>query len=111
MPVPPPEELRTASDPFASVHLPPEPSLEQRLVHYREMTIMRELPGSELGRCILRDRMIDVMVAERLDDPADFTDKVPKGMRESTDGRQMRHLPDICEMIAEAAREPRAAAS
>jgi hypothetical protein len=100
-----------APEPSAAGYSPPGAGLEQRLAHYRETTIMRDLPGSEPGRCILRDMMIEVMVAEWLDDPADFTAKVPRVMRETTDGRQMRYLPDICEMIAEAASHPRAAAA
>ena len=58
-PAPPaasPETAGAAPEPSADGHLPPGASLEQRLAHYRETTIMRDLPGSEPGRCILRDR-------------------------------------------------------
>ena len=64
---------------------------------------MLELPGSEPNRCILRESMIDVITREWLDDPDDFVAKVPLGMRPSTDGRQMRYLPEICDIVAEAA--------
>ena len=74
-----PETAGEAPEPSADGHLPPEASLEERLAHYRETRIMRDLPGSEPGRCILRERMIDVMIAEWLDDPDDFTAKVPRG--------------------------------
>ena len=74
-----PETAGEAPEPSADGHLPPEASLEERLAHYRETRIMRDLPGSEPGRCILRERMIDVTIAEWLDDPERLHGQGPEG--------------------------------
>jgi very-short-patch-repair endonuclease len=79
----------------------PRPDLATALRHLREGTIMRELPGSEPGRCILRDPMIDLIVRTGLDDPADFHSKIPEWLRAGTDGRQTRYLERICDVVTE----------
>ena len=68
---------------------------------FRDEVIKRDLPGSEPNRCILREEMIRVIVGSRLDDPADFYDKIPQWLRAATDGRQVRYLEPICEIVAE----------
>ena len=65
---------------------------------------MRDLPGSELNRCILRDEMIDAIIRAGLDDEADFLERVPQHLRIRTDGRQKRYLKDICDIVADCQR-------
>jgi hypothetical protein len=62
---------------------------------------MREFPGSEPGRCILRDAMIDAIIKTGLDDRKDFLTKIPEYLRSRTDGRQVAFLERICEIAAE----------
>ena len=68
---------------------------------FRDDVIMRDLPGSEPNRCILREEVLRVIVGSRLDDPADFHGKVPPRLRAATDGRQVRYIGRICEIVAE----------
>ncbi|MBV8521701.1 MAG: hypothetical protein JOY71_06170 [Acetobacteraceae bacterium] len=66
----------------------PPPDLASALGELREEAIMREFPGSEPNRCILRDRMIEAIVRSQLDDPDDFCAKTPDGYeRTPTGGR------------------------
>jgi hypothetical protein len=76
-------------------------TLRDALIAFREDTIMRDFPGSEPGRCILRDAMIDLVIKTRLDDPQDFHSKIPEFRRTRTDGRQMAYLTRICELVEE----------
>ncbi len=68
---------------------------------FRDDVVMRDLPGSEPSRCILREEMIRAIVTSRPDDPDDFHAKIPQWLRASTDGRQTRYLEQICEIVAE----------
>jgi very-short-patch-repair endonuclease len=76
-------------------------TLQDALVAFRESVIMREYPGSEPARCILRDPMINLIVKSCLDDPNDFHSKIPEFYRARTDGRQMVYLQQICELVEE----------
>jgi len=62
---------------------------------------MRDFPGSEPERCILRKAMVDAIIKARLDDPEDFCAKIPEWLRTKTDGRQMRYLERICDLVAD----------
>jgi very-short-patch-repair endonuclease len=76
-------------------------ALAEALRRFRDETIMRELPGSDRSRGILREPMIEAIVRSELDDPADFLMKIPQNLREATDGRQMQYLHRICEIVSE----------
>jgi very-short-patch-repair endonuclease len=69
------------------------------LVRYRDDVIFNQFPGSEPERCILRDLMIDKIVEQRLDEPSDFVRKIPLWLRERTDHRQAKFLPDVCAIV------------
>jgi hypothetical protein len=71
-----------------------------QLRRFREEVIMVELPGSEPDRCILREAMIEVITKNQLTDVEEFTTVVPQWLRTRTDGRQMRYLERICEIVA-----------
>ena len=77
-----------------------EADLTSLLRRFREEVIMRDLPGSEPQRCILRDEMIRAIVFAELDDPEEFHVKIPEWLRTKTDGRQMRYLDQICDIVA-----------
>lgn len=100
-------EMTAAAD-LSAPPLPAEPAAPLDLVaslrRFREQVIFRDLPGAEPERCILRESLLREIVASGLDDPADFTTKIPHYLRVGTDGRQMRYLPAICELVAEATR-------
>ncbi|MBL6081945.1 DUF4011 domain-containing protein [Belnapia sp. T18] len=76
-------------------------TLTEALVTLREEVIMRDFPGSEPGRCILRDPMIELIIKMDLDDPEDFHAKIPEFHRTRTDGRQVAYLVRICDLVAE----------
>lgn len=78
-----------------------EEGLAEALRRFRDQTVMAAHPGSDPERCILRDKMIDAIVGAALDDPDDFRAKVPEALRSATDGRQMRHLERICEIVSD----------
>jgi hypothetical protein len=65
----------------------------------RDEIILKEFPGSEPERCILRDLMINKILDARVDEPEQFTDKVPLWLRERTDPRQMKFLARMCEIV------------
>ena len=70
------------------------------LSRYREEIIARDYPGHEPNRCILRVEIAKELVAHRCDNPESFAAAVPLFMRERIDARQLRYLPDICEIVA-----------
>ena len=69
------------------------------LNRYRDKIISRDYPGHEPNRCILRDEVAKELVAHKCDNPESFVAAVPMFMRERIDARQLRYLPDICEII------------
>ena len=75
--------------------------LADALRKFREEVIMRDFPGSEPGRCILREAMIDAIIKSSLNDPEDFHSKVPEHLRSRTDGRQVAYIERICDIVAE----------
>ncbi|MEE3501296.1 AAA domain-containing protein [Acidiphilium acidophilum] len=95
-----------ASDDEIAIDKPPSPreadtSIADRLRQFRETTIMVDFPGSEPQRCILREEMISQFIAKLVVDPADFTARIPEHLRTRTDGRQVRYLERICEIISQ----------
>ncbi len=76
-------------------------TLADALRAFREEVIMRDFPGSEPGRCILREAMIDAIVKSGLDEPEDFHNKIPEHLRSRTDGRQVIYLERICDVVAQ----------
>lgn len=80
---------------------PEEPiNVIDALRRFRDEVILRDFPGSEPNRCILREAMIEEIVKSYLDTPEDFHSKIPQWLRTATDGRQMRYLAEICEIVA-----------
>lgn len=75
-------------------------SLPEALRALRRDVIMRDFPGSEPGRCILREDMIAAIIKSGLDDPEDFLRKIPEYLRSRTDGRQVVYLDRICHVVA-----------
>jgi hypothetical protein len=43
--------------------------------------------------------MISKIVETRLDEPKDFTRKIPRWLRERTDQKQMKYLDRICSLV------------
>jgi len=43
--------------------------------------------------------MIDKIVEARLDEPSDFTRKIPLWLRERTDQKQIKYLGKICAIV------------
>ncbi len=86
------EESSTSAQPQA---------LADALRNFRENVIMHDFPGSEPGRCILRDDMIKAIIKSGLDDPSDFHQKIPDDLRTRTDGRQVPYLERIADIVAE----------
>jgi very-short-patch-repair endonuclease len=91
-PVPEPEPPAPAAQPQ---------TLADALRAFREEVIKRDFPGSEPGRCVLREAMIDAIVKSGLDEPEDFRNKIPEHLRSRTDGRQVIYLERICEVVAQ----------
>jgi very-short-patch-repair endonuclease len=77
-----------------------DPPLRDALMVFRDDVIMRDYPGSEPGRCILREEMIELIIRTGLDDPQDFHAKIPEFHRSRTDGRQVPYLEKICDLVA-----------
>jgi very-short-patch-repair endonuclease len=73
------------------------------LVNYRESVIMPSSKDWDISRSILRDSMIEAIVAQRLDDPDDWTRKVPMYLRQGTEPSEKRHLDSIAEIMARVA--------
>ncbi len=73
-----------------------------QLRRFRDGIILRDLPGSDPARGILRETMIEAIIRSGLDDRADFHGKIPERLRSGTDGRQMRYLDQICDIVADA---------
>jgi very-short-patch-repair endonuclease len=73
--------------------------LAAKLRNFRDEVVLVEYPGSEPERCILRDEMITAIVQENLNDPDDFTVKIPQWIRTRTDGPQVKYLDQICDLV------------
>ena len=69
------------------------------LREFREQVILREMSDNEPDRCILRDEMIKAIVQSDLNDPDDFHSKISASLRSRTDGRQMKYLEGICDIV------------
>jgi len=76
-----------------------ETEVKQRLRAFRDNEIGRDFPQFDPERCILRDIMIAKIVESRLDEPKDFTHKIPLWLRERTDQKQVRYLGKICSIV------------
>ncbi|MDR3372153.1 MAG: AAA domain-containing protein, partial [Ancalomicrobiaceae bacterium] len=77
--------------------------LEAALIEFRETRIARSVANWERQRSILRDALIETIVAEHLDDPADWQAKVPAYQRLATNAVELRFLADICAIVARGA--------
>jgi hypothetical protein len=76
-----------------------ETEVKNALRLLRDEEITKEFPELDLERCILRDMMINRIVETRLDEPEDFTEKIPLWLRERTDHRQLRFLGQVCSLV------------
>jgi very-short-patch-repair endonuclease len=88
--------------------MPPRPSesarlseteVKVRLRAFRDSEIVRDFPRFDAERCILREIMINKIVESRLDEPEDFTRKIPLWLRERTDQKQVKYLQKICSIV------------
>jgi very-short-patch-repair endonuclease len=66
---------------------------------FRDQVILKEYPGSEPERCILRDIMINKILEARLEEPDQFDEKIPLWLRERTDQRQIKFLGNVCAIV------------
>ena len=76
-----------------------EVDVKSRLRAFRNSKIIGDFPDLDPERCILRDIMIDKIVQSRLDEPEDFTRKIPLWLRERTDQKQLKYLEQICSIV------------
>ena len=76
-----------------------ETEVKKRLRAFRDTEIIRDFPELDPERCILRDIMINKIVESRLDEPKDFTRKIPLWLRERTDQKQVKYLGTICSIV------------
>lgn len=76
-----------------------EIEVKNRLRFFRDDEITRDFPQLDPERCILREIMINKIVEARLDEPGDFTRKIPLWLRERTDQKQLKYLDQICSIV------------
>ncbi len=76
-----------------------EVEVRDALRSFRDEVILKEYPGSEPERCILRDIMINKILEARLDEPEQFDEKIPLWLRERTDQRQIKYLGNVCAIV------------
>jgi very-short-patch-repair endonuclease len=76
-----------------------EIEVRNALRSFRDEVILKEYPGSEPERCILRDIMINKILEARLDEPDQFDEKIPLWLRERTDQRQIKFLGKVCAIV------------
>ena len=76
-----------------------EVEVRDALRSFRDEVILKEYPGSEPERCILRDIMINKILEARLDEPDQFDEKIPLWLRERTDKRQIKFLGNVCAIV------------
>ncbi|WP_246686405.1 MULTISPECIES: AAA domain-containing protein, partial [unclassified Methylobacterium] len=68
---------------------------------FRETIIAANCEAWKPERCVLRESMIETLVAQRLDDPADWFNKVPNYLRVGTDPNEKRvYIEQICDLVA-----------
>lgn len=68
---------------------------------FRDTVIAPRSPSWEPQRSLLRESMIEMLVAQRLDDPADWFRKVPSFQRSGTDATEKRlFLDQVCDLVA-----------
>jgi very-short-patch-repair endonuclease len=68
---------------------------------FRETIIAANREAWKPERSVLRESMIETLVAQRLDDPADWFNKVPNYLRVGTDANEKRVYIDlICDLVA-----------
>jgi len=77
-----------------------ETELHQALREFRDTVIAAEMPSWERHRSILRDGMIETLVAQRVVEPNDWFRKVPQFQRAGTNpAEKTRYLERICELV------------
>lgn len=68
---------------------------------FRETIIALNREAWKPERSVLRESMIETLVAQRLDDPADWFNKVPNYLRVGTDPNEKRaYIDQICDLVA-----------
>jgi hypothetical protein len=73
----------------------------QALRDFRRTVIAIEMDKWEEHRSILRDAMIETLIAQRITDPEDWFRKVPQFQRSATNAvEKSRYLDAICEIVA-----------
>lgn len=76
-----------------------EAEVKIRLRALRDTEISGDFPQLDPERCILREIMINKIIESKLDDPGDFTHKIPLWLRERTEPKQAKYLDKICSIV------------
>lgn len=102
-----PEQPSERSSAF-SIAGPLKPDqLHAALREFREAVIAAEMQDWEPQRSILREAMIEAIVAQKLDDPEDWFRKIPPFLRQSTSPIERKiYLDTICEIAARLDTDP-----
>jgi hypothetical protein len=80
----------------------PAISIAGKLRAFRDSTIAAEVPDWEAHRSILRDSMIETLIAQRITDPNDWYSRVPLFQRSGTNPTEKhRYWDRICEILEE----------
>lgn len=75
--------------------------LRSVLRSFRDTVIAPHAEAWRPERSILRESMIETLVAQRLDDPSDWFTRVPNYLRVGTDANEKRlHLDRICDLVS-----------
>lgn len=76
-------------------------SLRRALRAFRDTVIASEVEAWRPERSVLRESMIEMLVAQRLDDPDQWFVKVPNYLRVGTDPNEKRlYLDRVCDLVA-----------
>ncbi|MCP2080855.1 UNVERIFIED_ORG: very-short-patch-repair endonuclease/DNA polymerase III delta prime subunit [Methylorubrum zatmanii] len=90
-----PEHLLNGDSPLTAEEL------RAALRCFRETIIAANREAWKPERSVLRESMIETLVAQRLDDPADWFAKVPTYLRSGTDPNEKRiYIDQICDLVA-----------
>ena len=84
-------------EPVASTNTVEE--AEKELIAYREKVIFEEFPDADQEQGLLRKPVIILLLENLPVTPEEFRSIIPLYLREKTDPRQMKFLPDILEIL------------
>ena len=76
-----------------------EVDIREVLTRFRDTVIQSAVTGWDPSRSILRDSMIEMFIAQRFDDPEDWSKKVPMYLRQSTAPSERHFLDQIAAIV------------